>query len=79
MVLWPRRGKTYYAVVDYWEKFYVMRVTALRAGLRTVQAETDECGIHEEEPVTRRRLYRTKKAAVRACAILNAGQERNWE
>ena len=72
MVLWPRRGRTYYAVIDYWETYYVMRVTALRARLRTVEVETDECDIHEEERAMRRRLYHTERAARRACAILNA-------
>lgn len=71
MVLWPQNGRTYYAVIDYWEKHYVMRVIVKRAGLRWVDVLTDECGIHEEERVRSRDLHKSERAAARACERLN--------
>jgi len=66
----PKKGRVYWFVTDFWEKFYTIPVTRHKRGCLKWHLGD---GLYEYYRSDPQRLFRKKKQAERAAATLNEG------
>ena len=71
MVIRPKWGGRYSALIRYFGGYYLMPVVVRHVGLRWVDVITLDGGIEEPDRIRRRQMYREPSKARRACERLN--------
>ena len=70
MITTPKKGREYWYVTDFWERFYTIPVTAHKKGLKWHLGDGLYERYHSYDP---QHLFRKKKHAEAMAAKLNKG------